>query len=55
MTRDQRLRDELNLDPLAFLELVILVEDLVGHEVSLEFVETWHTVGDVIDWVDGTA
>lgn len=52
VTSEDRLVEDLLLDSISMLELLLMVEDLIGHELSFEFVATWTTVGDVNSWLE---
>ena len=55
VARQRRLCQDLDVDSLVLLEVVLLVEEFVGHEISFEFAATWQTVGDVLDWAHASA
>ena len=44
-----RLGDDLGLDSLDLVELAMNIEDELGVQVSLEDMEEWLVVGDVVD------
>lgn len=44
-----RLGDDLGLDSLGLVELTMNIEDELGVQVSLEDMEEWLVVGDVVD------
>ena len=44
-----RLGDDLGLDSLDLVELAMNIEDELGVQVSLEDMEAWLVVGDVVD------
>ena len=44
--------EPLGIDSVSALELLLVVEAEVGRTVPLEVVGEWHTVGDLVRWME---
>lgn len=49
LSRDRRLREDLNIDSLAMIDLAVAVEDATGIPLPDEDLEAAQTVGDLLD------
>ncbi len=51
ITRETHFRDDLNFDSLDVVEMTMSLEDAFGCSIPDHDVETFQTVGDVVDYV----
>ena len=50
VTRDARLDDDLGFDSIGLLECVLMLEEVAGHELDLDAIETVRTIGDLFNF-----
>jgi len=50
VTRDARLDDDLGFDSIGLLECVLMLEEVAGHELDLDALETFRTIGDLFNF-----